>query len=113
MRTKEEMAAYQKKRRAVLRGLPLTDKRPSKCPDCVELMGEIEDLNLEIKGLTAALPTVGAVGVCGGCSDKDMANKILRAKVLMLEKELGLLKREKKVEREEAPKSPYRLGPGV
>jgi len=52
-------------------------------------------------------------GICNACNDKDTANTILRAKVLMLEKELALLKRERKVEKQDEPKSPYRLGPGV
>ena len=114
---KERMREYQKERRVKLKGASLTDARcevgrPIDCLGCAELRGVVDQKDLELKGLKESL-SVAPAGVCKGCSDRDMANAILRAKVLMLEKELGLLKREKKVEREEVPKSPYRLGPGV
>jgi hypothetical protein len=50
--------------------------------------------------------------------DKDVVIKILRAKVLMLEKELGLLKKDKRESIQLdgqglKPTSPYRFGPGL
>ncbi len=113
MRTKEEMRDYQRKRRVNMKAPgPITEvdsvggvvsKIP--CRGCIAKDIEIE----ELKDLLSVVPS----GSCKGCSDKDMQLKIVRAKVLMLEKELGLLKRDKKVEREDVPKSPYRLGAGV
>ena len=85
----EKMREYQRKRRA--------DVKPVKLGDSVKLC-KAEDVKL--------------VKPCQECKNKDMANAILRAKVLMLEKELGLLKREQKPKLDE-PRSPYRLGPGV
>jgi len=112
MRTKEQMREYQRKRRSGLEGSPEKVSRLIDCLGCAELRGVVDQKDLELKGLRESLSVLPA-GVCKGCSDRDMANAILRARVLMLEKELGLLKREKKVEREEVLKSPYRLGPGV
>jgi hypothetical protein len=119
--SRERMAAYQRGRRAKLKvSDPIkimedrTGIKRGPCAGCIKRDEVIYQQRDEIKGLTAALPTVGSVGACKGCSDRDSANMVLRAKVLMLEKELGLLKREKKVILgEDVQKSPYRLGPGV
>ena len=110
--SKERMKEYQRGRRANLKGSPVKIERMIDCLGCAELRGIIDQRDLELKGLRESL-SVAPAGTCKGCSDRDTANLILRTKVTMLEKELGLLKREKKVEREEVPKSPYRLGPGV
>lgn len=67
----------------------------------------------EVITITRDITPANTLIPCKSCSDKDTANAILRAKVLMLEKELGLLKRERKIEKQDEPKSPYRLGVGV
>ena len=54
-------------------------------------------------------PTVSVPPVlpCQGCLDRDMANKILRGKVLMLEKQVELMKRD--IPKKEG--SVYKFGP--
>ena len=82
-RTREENAAYSRMLRAKRRVAPVapTTVSPSS--------------------------TVAPVAPCQGCSDRDMANKILRAKLLASERQVELLKRDipKK------PDSPYKFGP--
>lgn len=97
LRTKEEMAAYQQKRRLAAKAVT-----PEAKPVTPALKEAVTPVTPTLNNVTPVTP-----------DDRDMVIKILRAKVLMLERELGLLKREKKVEREEVPKSPYRLGPGA
>lgn len=105
MRSKEEMAAYQKERRLRLKDVTLHQTDVTKV--VTPALNVTSNVTPETKCYKFDVTS------CQGCSDKDMANKILRAKVLMLERELVLLKREKKADQEETPKSPYRLGPGI
>lgn len=86
--------------------------RPIDCLGCVELGEAVDAKDKELDALRKK-DVMAPAGSCKGCSDRDTANAILRAKVLMLEKELGLLKRERKIEKQDEPKSPYRLGVGV
>lgn len=82
------------------------------CLGCAELRGIIDQRDLELKGLRESLSVLPA-GTCKGCSDRDTANMILRLKLVAVEKELGMIKRDRKVEKQDEPRSPYRLGPGV
>ena len=85
-RTKEEMAAYQRERRKKMRNTSVTPfiVTPKVTP-------------VEVTPVTP----------CQGCSDRDMANRILRAKLLAAERQVELLKRDipKKLD------SPYKFGP--
>ncbi len=72
-RTREEEAAYKREyRQRVLPVVPPSINVPP-CPT---------------KDVLPVLP-------CRGCEDRDTANKILRAKLLMAEKELTLLRRDR------------------
>ena len=88
-RTKEEMAAYQRFRRLGLKG-----GAPVVTPG------------------SFVTPIVSPVVTpCQGCSDRDMANKILRAKLLAAEKQVELMKRDRQAMQEGAKPSPYKFGP--
>ena len=93
--TTDEMREYQRRRRALQKNVnPAVKPVKPECKAFVEGVKPIENVKPDVKP-------------CRGCSDRDMANKILRAKLLASERQVELLKRDipKK------PDSPYRFGP--
>ena len=89
--------------------------RPIDCLGCAELREVVEVKDVELVSLRSKL-VVAPTGSCKGCADRDTTNLILKARLVMVEKELTLMKRDRKVldavGGDGCKASPYRLGPG-
>ncbi len=97
-RTKEEMATYQKFRRAALKGVTLT-----------VTPGTFSGVTSPLEPVTPArnvIVTSNIVTPCSECLDRDLQIKKLTVRVAFLEKSM-----ERYAALDKSQKSSYRLGP--